>query len=273
MALGFAISLLLFTALWWALTRPEPIPSVQLGFDDSYLSAEHADLINSVYLNSPAETAGIRAGDRIVEVDGQPLTGPDSVYRIWMHHQPGDQIHLTIRRPDSPAPIFVSAAFRHNPAASVSGILNQQLSNWFPVPFVIVGLSVLFLRLDDPNAWLLAVMFGGVAVSRGLPPNAVHPPGWRIAVAYQSILLGMLGPMFYWFFSVFPTRSPLDRRVPVEEVDLRAGRAGVGSGRHAHRRAATSAAVSFMGGSPQFQPHRSPNRVLPDRDGPGLVCA
>ncbi len=214
LALGFAASLLLFTALWWVLTRPDLVPEVQLGFDDTYLPSARAQFINSVFSNSPAEKAGIRAGDSIVAVDGQLVTGPDFTFRIWKRHHPGDQIHLMIRRPGSPALILITAAFRENPAISAGGLLSRQLANWFPVPFVIVGLAVLFLRLDDPNAWLLALMFAGIAVSRGLPPNGVRPSGWRIAVAYQALLLGLLGPAFYWFFAVFPTRAPLDRRFP-----------------------------------------------------------
>jgi len=214
LAVGFALSLLLFTAYWLVLTRPSLVPSVQLGFDNDYRASEHVEFLRSIYSNSPAEKAGLRAGDEIAAVDGQPLTSPDSIGRIWLRHRPGDQVHLTVRRPGVPAPISVTATFRPNPDSSVGGLLNQQLSNWFPLPFVIVGLAVLFLRLDDPHAWLLALMFAGVAVSRGLPSNGTRPPGWNFAVAYQALLIGIMGPMFYWFFSVFPSRSPLERRMP-----------------------------------------------------------
>jgi len=33
-------------------------------------------------------------------------------------------------------------------------------------------------------------------------------------MAYRAILHGVLGALFYWFFAVFPERSPLDSRVP-----------------------------------------------------------
>jgi hypothetical protein len=32
---------------------------------------------------------------------------------------------------------------------------------FYQVPFVVVGLAVLFLRLDSREAWLLALVFGG----------------------------------------------------------------------------------------------------------------
>ena len=39
--------------------------------------------------------------------------------------------------------------------------MGQDIANTYPVGFLVVGLAVLFLRLEDPNAWLLALMFAG----------------------------------------------------------------------------------------------------------------
>lgn len=212
LALAFAASLLAYTGLWFVVASPEP--KVQLGFDDTYLPSEHAQLIKDVYKDSPAEKAGVLPGDRIVAFDGQPVGDASFRQRIWMLHQPGDQIRLTIARPGTKSPVFLTAAFRQNPSASPTGFLGRQLSTWFPAPFVLVGLAVLFLRLQDPNAWLLVLVFGGLIVSRSLPPTSPEPAWWPFAMAYQALLLGMLGPLFYWFFAVFPARSPIDRRLP-----------------------------------------------------------
>jgi sigma-B regulation protein RsbU (phosphoserine phosphatase) len=214
LALAFVASLLAYTGLWLVASTAETIPNVQLGFDDAYLPSEHAQLIRAVYKDSPAEKAGVLAGDRIVAVDGQPVTDAASTLRIWMLHRPGDQIRLTIARPGTKSLVFLTCTFRQNPVASPSGLLGRQLSNWFPVPFVVVGLVVLLLRREDPNAWLLVLVFGGLIVSRAWPPHTSVPAWWPVAMAYQGILLGMLGPLFYWFFAVFPARSPIDRRLP-----------------------------------------------------------
>src|ERR1039457_6204957 len=121
---------------------------------------------------------------------------------------------ITMVRPSASSPVFLTATFRQSPSESPGGLLGRKLSNWFPAPFVLVGLAVLFLRLEDPNAWLLVLVFGGLIVTRDLPPTSPHPAWWPFAMAYQALLLGMLGPLFYWFFAVFPARSPIDRRLP-----------------------------------------------------------
>ena len=184
---------------------------MQLGFDNEYQPAERVELITAVYKDSPAEKAGMLPGDRIVAIDGMRITDQGFQTRIWMQHKPGDQIHLTIRRPGTDVPVFLTGAFRRRPG---SDSFRRQLNIWFPGPFIIVGLAVLFLRLEDLNAWLLALMFSGVVGSRALPALAPQPAWWPIAMAYQAVCIGMVGPLFYWFYARFPTRSPIDRRWP-----------------------------------------------------------
>ena len=87
----------------------------------------------------------------------------------------------------------------------------------YPVPFVTMGLLILFLRLEDRRVWHLALLFSTFAPGpEGIPDNfAAVPVAVRsFAIAYQIVAQGSLAPLFYWFFAVFPVRSPLDRRFP-----------------------------------------------------------
>ena len=73
----------------------------------------------------------------------------------------------------------------------------------------------MFLRLEEPTAWLLALLFCAFIGA----PDLVIPSGASTALvtfllAFRAIFCGMLGPLFYLFFAVFPAQSPLDRRFP-----------------------------------------------------------
>ena len=195
LAVALAASLLVYTVAWMFALRPDPAPLVELGFQYDYQSAERAELVRSVQKQSPAEKAGLLPGDRVLAIEGIRLTDEAFETRVWMQHRPGDTIHLTIQRPGIDAPIFLTGVFRRRPSPTAGVIFGRQLNLWFPAPFVMVGLTVLFLRLEDSNAWLLALLFGGVAVSRGAPPPVHAPAWWPAAMAYQAVFVGMVGPL------------------------------------------------------------------------------
>ena len=55
-------------------------------------------LIVGVFINSPADMAGIRAGDIVVEVDQNPVLSIRDLLDQTTLHKPGEQIQVTIYR-------------------------------------------------------------------------------------------------------------------------------------------------------------------------------
>ena len=215
LALVFAASTALYSVLWIYSQRKQP--PVQLGFDTEYVATEHSQLVKNVNKGSPAEKAGLRAGDRILKVNGEQLENLYSLSDIWGQHKPGDTVELTVRRPDSPAPLLIRAVFRAPPAmdSKFSEHLGQDIINTFPVAFLVVGMAVLFLRLEDPRAWLLALMFAGAIAVPNFPNwTALGPTLRKFAMADRAIFNGFNPALFYLLFAVFPARSPIDRRIP-----------------------------------------------------------
>ena len=212
-AVAYAASLTGYAVLFTYYAGFTVQAGVELGFDDVYLPAEHADFIRAVYRGSPAERAGMRLGDRIVAIDGEPLQDQNSQRRAWMRHRPGDQVRLTVRRAGAGDPVLLTGTFRRRTGDSGDSVIFRRLNAWFPWPFTVVGLGVLFLRLDDLNVWLLALLFGGVVISRGIPGPPDQPAGWSAVLAYQSLMTGMVGPVFCWFQARFPAPT-FDRRWP-----------------------------------------------------------
>ncbi len=216
-AILFAASAILYSALW-TLYGDQPAP-VELGFENQYIPAEHSELVQSVVPGSPAERAGMKPGDRIIQINGARLE-EDSLIRVWLQHRPGDSVELAIRRQGVADPIVLHATFRPSGSTSaeagVAQHVGQGILRLYPFVFLTVGLAVLFLRLEDPNAWLLALMFGGFIAIPGFANSFLGVPSYLrpLAIAYRAIFDNMVPALFYFFFAVFPTQSPLDRRVP-----------------------------------------------------------
>jgi sigma-B regulation protein RsbU (phosphoserine phosphatase) len=214
----FAAATILYSVLWMYSNNRQP--PVELGFDNEYLETEHCDLVDRVQSGSPAERAGLRAGDRIIEINGRRIENSSSLINVWVLQHPGDTVNLTIQRDHVSAPFVIKAVFRAPGPASKEGRVAQDvgldIANTYPVGFLVVGLAVLFLRLEDPNAWLLALMFAGFIAIPGTSNSyaGLNPSLRSFALAYRGFFGNMVMPLFYFFFAVFPTRSPLDRRLP-----------------------------------------------------------
>ncbi len=218
-AIIYAASTLLYSVLWMADARAKSqLPPVELGFDTDFIKAKSVQSVKSVYRGSPAETAGLHQGDEIFAFNGHPIDDDNYLNTIWSQHKPGDSIDLSVNRPGVKSPLHVIGIFRLRQSATGEGSLEYfagEIIKLFPVPFIVVGLIVLFLRVEDPVVWLLALMCGSFIASPSITNNlAVAPASRPFGMGYKAFFDGILGPLFYFFFAVFPIRSPIDRRVP-----------------------------------------------------------
>jgi serine phosphatase RsbU (regulator of sigma subunit) len=218
-AFVYAASTILFTILWVGDAHWKPaLPQVELGFDTDFLPEDQAQYVSNVHPSSPAERAGLRAGDKILLIDNKKVKDAAYLSNVWRTHRPGDTISLSIHRSGVPGELSIRGVFRLRELTVNEGGLDYfagEIRNSFPIPFVIVGLTVLFLRLEDPAAWLLAILSGSFAATPGFSNQLTIAPGFLpFTQGYSIILLSLLGPVFYFFFSTFPVQSPIDRRVP-----------------------------------------------------------
>ena len=62
------------------------------------LSQVKGALVSAVSPDSPAERAGLRRGDLVLEIDGQPVNDSNGLRNQVSRHQPGTDVALTIQR-------------------------------------------------------------------------------------------------------------------------------------------------------------------------------
>lgn len=219
-AILLGIATVVYSAAWMYYVRRAP--QVEIGIDESYSSA--GTEIDNVRPNSPAESAGLKAKDRIVAINGSSADSAaawnEVLFRTWLSSHPGDAVTLTVQRPGQSRPLVVTVVFRTKQGIGdtktlVRTIADQILES-YPMLFLIVGLAVLFLRVEDRNAWLLALVFATFITAADMPNEfAAAPPNFQsLLLAYRTLMGSLLTGLFYFFFAVFPTRSPIDRKVP-----------------------------------------------------------
>ncbi|WKE69873.1 S1C family serine protease [Streptomyces sp. WP-1] len=81
-------------------THPVIGVNLDMGYtgDGARVGSRAPDGGPAVVKGGPAERAGLKAGDLITEVDGEPVhTGPELIIRIRAH-RPGDRLRLTVER-------------------------------------------------------------------------------------------------------------------------------------------------------------------------------
>lgn len=208
----------MYSATWIYYITGEPKAELGVGFERSERAGTLR--ITEVVPASPADRAGMRKGDVIIAVNGRSLRNMAPFYDFVDRGGPGDRVAFTVERPGAATPLTLTvtlAAHRHTPRnMTPAQAAAFQLVNHYPVLFAVVGLVVLFLRLDNPNAWLLAVLFAGYiawAPLFFLEPY-IPPPLRRFMLAYMIAFRILLPAVLFYFFAVFPASSPIDRRVP-----------------------------------------------------------
>ena len=187
--------------------------------------ADHAAEVQEVESGSPAWQAGLRSGDRIVAVNGEKLNNPSpfygyAFYRAVMLGRPGDVVELAVLRPGDASELSVRPvlmAYRSPPG--IHGLAMQAM-NLYPLFFLIVGMLVLSLRLDDRNAWLLALLFAGFICGAPLFEGSISPHLRGLAASYKTTIGTLVPAVFCYFFLSFPNPSPIDRRLPRLKVIL-----------------------------------------------------
>jgi S1-C subfamily serine protease len=75
-------------------------------------SGQQGAQIGSVQSGSPADQAGLKAGDLITAVDGNAVTSPPQLRQRIVGHQPGDQVTITYTRAGSSAQASVKLGTR-----------------------------------------------------------------------------------------------------------------------------------------------------------------
>jgi sigma-B regulation protein RsbU (phosphoserine phosphatase) len=220
-AILFASAMLVYSITWMYYIRQGPRTS--LGF----LADESPDgqglMITEVKPGSEAERAGVAVGDRLVSIEGRSVRIMEPAFTVLTQRPAGYRVSLELRKAATGQVIPLNLELQSAPGPydfpsriSIGEYVAGQIVSSFPVLFVLVALPVLLLRLDDRNAWMMAICFAGMVASAPIVAHTGLMPGplRAFVLGYMVLFFPITPAAFYWLFATFPDQSPLDRRVP-----------------------------------------------------------
>src|SRR5215472_10225056 len=216
LAITFAGCATTYSVLWIIQIKHS---TAQRGFTDyQYSPAMRSLTVGQVIPGSAAAEAGLHAGNRIVAINGLQLETLRPFYEAFIVGQ-REMVVLTVEDPSSPArprqlELLVHGGKRVPPRPlGLKDLLGLPI-DYYPLVFLVVGVTVLMLRPDHADAWLLALLFGGYLAVAPLFEGNVPPPLRGFVVFYKLVMSWSGLALFYYFFAVFPSASPVDRIVP-----------------------------------------------------------
>jgi serine protease Do len=88
-------------------------------------------IVQSVVEDSPASDAGLRAGDVITAIDGEPVEDPGALNDAIADRKPGDEITLTVYRSEDAQELEITVMLGEHPDEEDQAYLGVHLGGFF----------------------------------------------------------------------------------------------------------------------------------------------
>lgn len=160
--------------------------------------------------------SGLRRGDDVLALDGEPVMGRKTFENFPAHLHPGNTLTVTVRRKVNGEVRQMDVPVRMKPAQPESlELATLALVVVFPTLCLLVGFYIAFARPEDPVAWLAFAMLAAVGQIPAGGNSWALPSPWRESLFLYHPLLS--NSWFLWlllFALYFPTPKRFVKRLP-----------------------------------------------------------
>jgi len=148
-----------------------------------------------------AQKLGLRPGDILLAVNGQPYTGSANLAEAYAKVRPGDQIVLTVSSTSGERSFVLPVVAHTTPLTDI--IFDVLLDMAAPIGCALLGSWVVMVRPRDKLAWTLLGLM--LCFSQLFSAFKIESwgPGWREAGMAYHILLATGWPIFMFLFGFF----------------------------------------------------------------------
>jgi sigma-B regulation protein RsbU (phosphoserine phosphatase) len=184
-----------------------------------YTTTRDFQSILSVEPGGPADRAGLRPGDRLISIDGTPVSRLDVLIRKTARLRVGDEVAYRVVRDGAEMEIvLVIGPLGREQRVQTTTLAAVGLS------FLAVGILVVLRRGDT-----MAIVFYSLTLVFAFlfAPAPEHPSlEWNLFIkALYNLCYLLLPALFLHFFLIFPTRQRVLRRHPRLPVAIYSGSA------------------------------------------------
>jgi phosphoserine phosphatase RsbU/P len=161
-----------------------------------------------------ALAAGLHVGDAVLDVNHRAFTGSDVLLEELRKSRPGQQMSLTILRPnESEATISFPLAPQSPSVPGVWAWIIRGTFVFLPFLCMLVGLYAVFARPRNAHAWLILGILAYLPAII-IPQNQFHGPFTPVALIWNIVAQTAMPICLMLFGIYFPERSIFDVRAP-----------------------------------------------------------
>ncbi len=166
-------------------------------------------------VSDEAASAGVRRGDTLVAVGGQPFRSIATLDRVVIRAQPGETLQVTIRTGSLLERDAQVRLVRRSRESSDNWYLLLAIGVLLPLACQALGFWVAAVRPSDPRAWLVLVC--ALGFGHRLTLSSEFRDGTALSLLSMGYVLAAVQTYFGWLLWLslrFPARLALDRRAP-----------------------------------------------------------